>query len=739
MPEDVRSPISSSRLSATEVARHTFVTVRRGFDPTEVRAYLELVARELAGLGAARAGAAPAAGRGRGAGPPPGDRRGHPDRGPRSAERPGAPQRPRGGRPDRPRRPRRPRPRWSARPSSRPTEVQVHAESAGGRARSPRPSWHGRGRTGVPRRRPAAVARQAGRARAEGEALVARAREQGRAMIEQARRPVASVLADMAQRRRVMTVQIEQFRAARDELAASVHRRARLAWTGSSTTWSRADDAARAAAAEVAAGSRREPATTSLRRGGGGAADRDLDCRRADVRGGRRPADVGDARRRRRAAVAVPEIDEPAASPGPAEPDAVPFDVDAVEPPAPVGAGAAGSPTRRRRVAAAAGPRPTGAPRVVAGRRSRRRRTRRPTIRGRRGRALARLGRAAPRTPAGRAGAPTPARSAGERTAPTAPEPRRPGEAPAARPPTPRRAPATDGRRRRQRRPSTPATARRRRGRRCGAGRPDAGSRAGAELLDPIVAALARRLKRALQDDQNRLLDRLRRARRRLARRPAPEDEQRELYAEAAAGPPAATPPRPASPSPASWSGAARPAAGAGRQAVADAGRRPGRHVVTLLRRRLADRRRGRRRRRRRRARGCRLPGVAGRADRAAGRRLRPGGLLGRGAAGARQGGGGVHWVLGGEAPAAPTATTTRWPGTSPPARSSPPGTATRRPMPGAGAWWSRPRPERPPGLGSSRCGPPGPSATRRPRPGPGGVAGGSSAPSSSWWSCWRR
>ncbi len=48
MPEDRRLTISSSsRVSPDEVARRTFATARRGFDPAEVRAYLELVAREL--------------------------------------------------------------------------------------------------------------------------------------------------------------------------------------------------------------------------------------------------------------------------------------------------------------------------------------------------------------------------------------------------------------------------------------------------------------------------------------------------------------------------------------------------------------------------------------------------------------------------------------------------------------------------------------------------------------------
>ncbi len=48
MPDERRLSISSlSRMSADEVGRHTFGTVRRGFDPAEVRAFLEDVAGEL--------------------------------------------------------------------------------------------------------------------------------------------------------------------------------------------------------------------------------------------------------------------------------------------------------------------------------------------------------------------------------------------------------------------------------------------------------------------------------------------------------------------------------------------------------------------------------------------------------------------------------------------------------------------------------------------------------------------
>ena len=48
MPEEHRLTItSSSHLAPDDVARHTFGSVRRGFDPTEVRAYLESIAEGL--------------------------------------------------------------------------------------------------------------------------------------------------------------------------------------------------------------------------------------------------------------------------------------------------------------------------------------------------------------------------------------------------------------------------------------------------------------------------------------------------------------------------------------------------------------------------------------------------------------------------------------------------------------------------------------------------------------------
>jgi len=48
MADDRRMTISSSRMHPDDVARHTFGTTRRGYDPGEVRAYLEAVAAEIA-------------------------------------------------------------------------------------------------------------------------------------------------------------------------------------------------------------------------------------------------------------------------------------------------------------------------------------------------------------------------------------------------------------------------------------------------------------------------------------------------------------------------------------------------------------------------------------------------------------------------------------------------------------------------------------------------------------------
>jgi len=49
MPEG-RAPISSSRIATGDIARHTFAVARRGFDPDEVRSYLQSVSRSIEAL-----------------------------------------------------------------------------------------------------------------------------------------------------------------------------------------------------------------------------------------------------------------------------------------------------------------------------------------------------------------------------------------------------------------------------------------------------------------------------------------------------------------------------------------------------------------------------------------------------------------------------------------------------------------------------------------------------------------
>ena len=89
------------------------------------------------------------------------------------------------------------------------------------------------------------------RASSDGNALLDRARERGRLMIEQAQETRRRMLTETAQRRRVLLIQIEQLRAARDQLARTV-----IGVRGSVddivSGLARADDDARAAAVAVA-------------------------------------------------------------------------------------------------------------------------------------------------------------------------------------------------------------------------------------------------------------------------------------------------------------------------------------------------------------------------------------------------------------------------------------------------------------------------------------------------------
>ena len=216
------------------------------------------------------------------------------------------------------------------------------------------------------------------------------------------------------------------------------------------------------------------------------------------------------------------------------------------------------------------------------------------------------------------------------------------------------------------------------------------------EALAPIAAALMRKLKRALQDEQNEVLDRLRRhgGRRpaldhRLPRRRRP----RQRYRDAARAPARRSGRRWAPPGPAARRRRVRRR---GRERRRRAGRRPGRAAGPPARARRSTRRRrlgedeatsppGERR----------LPRVEGqRLERLAAdhrrQRLR-GGAFVAGRRGRRCAGSCATSTA-----RAPTATTTRWPGRRPRARRSPPASSTRRPTPAAAACWCPPPPRVP-------------------------------------------
>lgn len=208
---------STSRVDAGDVARRTFGTVRRGFDPEEVRAYLDMLGNALERAGRREEELLEALAEAE-------ERASHPvidesvltsSLGQHSAAVL------RGAHEE------------AARILSQAEEsaaamvrdaqqlasdIQVSAESSAAEriaeaeleANSLRQQAH---------EEAAAVVETA---RVEGETVVERAREHGRAMLDQAQEARRRVLADMAHRRRLITEQIEMFRAARDEIAGSV-------------------------------------------------------------------------------------------------------------------------------------------------------------------------------------------------------------------------------------------------------------------------------------------------------------------------------------------------------------------------------------------------------------------------------------------------------------------------------------------------------------------------------------
>jgi DivIVA domain-containing protein len=241
MPEGL-SPISSSRVSTGDIARHSFAIVRRGFDVDEVRSYLQSVARSIETFEQReqelRAAIAEAE-----------ERAAHPvvdeatltaSLGQHSAQilrhaheeaarivaqaQEGASTLMREAQSqvdDM-------QTRTEAASAERVVEVELMVANAEIEARADRD-------------------RIRAEALADGDEVIERAKDEGRTLLEQVQEARRRVLSDLTAKRRALSIQIEQLRAARDEMAASVSG-VRDSVDGILGQLARTDDEARAAA-----------------------------------------------------------------------------------------------------------------------------------------------------------------------------------------------------------------------------------------------------------------------------------------------------------------------------------------------------------------------------------------------------------------------------------------------------------------------------------------------------------
>ena len=241
-----RPPISSSRIATGDIAQHSFAVVRRGFDTDEVRSYLQSVARNLEALEAREDELRVALTEAE-------ERAAHPvvdeatlttSLGEHSAQilrraheeaarivvqaQEGAATllRETQSQVDELQE------RTEASAAERVVEVELLVANAEQEAR-------------------VESERMVAEAIAAGEAIVTRAKDEGRALLDQVQEARRRVLADLAARRRGLGIQIEQLRAARDEMAASVHG-VRDRVDGILAQLDRTDEEARAAAQAVA-------------------------------------------------------------------------------------------------------------------------------------------------------------------------------------------------------------------------------------------------------------------------------------------------------------------------------------------------------------------------------------------------------------------------------------------------------------------------------------------------------
>ncbi len=244
MPEGL-APISSSRLATGDVARHSFAIVRRGFDADEVRAYLQSVSRSIEAMEEREQELRTALTEAE-------ERAAHPvvdeatltaSLGQHSAQilrhaheeaaRIVAQAQDRAATLLRESQSQADELQTNAEASSaeRVVEVELLVANAQQEAR-------------------VESERILAEAVAEGETVIARAKDEGRALLEQVQEARRRVLADLAARRRSLGIQIEQLRAARDEMHASVHG-VRDRVDGILAHLDRTDEEARAAALAV--------------------------------------------------------------------------------------------------------------------------------------------------------------------------------------------------------------------------------------------------------------------------------------------------------------------------------------------------------------------------------------------------------------------------------------------------------------------------------------------------------
>jgi DivIVA domain-containing protein len=241
MPDGL-SPISSSRVSTGDIARHSFAIVRRGFDADEVRSYLQSVARSIEALEQREQEMREAVAEAE-------ERAAHPvvdeatltaSLGQHSAQIL----------------------RHAHEEAARiVAQAQEGASTLLREAQSQVDELQARTEAASAERvveveLMVANAEQDSRAEreriradalAEGEEVIARAKDEGRTLLEQVQEARRRVLADLASRRRALSIQIEQLRAARDEMAASVSG-VRDTVDGILDQLHRTDDQARAAA-----------------------------------------------------------------------------------------------------------------------------------------------------------------------------------------------------------------------------------------------------------------------------------------------------------------------------------------------------------------------------------------------------------------------------------------------------------------------------------------------------------